>query len=180
MEFHPIIVAAAFGFMIAGAVSDYRQRKITNRFNLVAAGSGLLLQTGLAGVPGLIAGAQGLLLGLLLLFIPFAAGMVGGGDVKFAAAVGTFLGWKVLLVGLAAGVILGGVTATASLLKSGRFVTAMKSLFADLMCLSSGIRPTTLKTTQAVETVPYGVLLAMGMAGALAATLLRWVPWVSR
>ncbi len=176
MEFHPIIVAAAFGVIVAGAVSDYRQRKITNRFYLAAAGAGLLLQTAFNGLPGLAAGASGLVVGLLLMFLPFAAGMIGGGDVKFSAAVGTYLGWKVLVVGLFAGVILGGVTAAGSLLKSGRFVTAMKSLFADLVCLSSGVRPTTLKTTQAVETVPYGVLLAMGMAGALTATLLRWVP----
>jgi prepilin peptidase CpaA len=176
MEFHPIIVATAYCVLIGGAVSDYRLRKITNRFNVAAAGTGLLLQTAISGATGLAAGLSGLVVGLLIMFLPFAVGMIGGGDVKFSAAVGTFLGWKVLVVGLFAGVILGGVTAAAVLLKSGRFVSAMKSLFADLMCLSSGVRPTTLKTTQAVETVPYGVLLAIGMAGSLTATLLRWVP----
>lgn len=180
MEFHPIIVGAAVIFMVTASVSDFRQRKITNRLNVAGALTGLVLQYLLVGSTGVVAGLQGLALGLSILFLPFAAGMVGGGDVKFVAATGTFLGWKVLLVGLAAGMILGGIAAAIALFVNGRFGSALKSLLADLVCLSSGVRPTTLKSTQAVETIPYGVLLATGMAGALAATLLRWVPWVSR
>jgi prepilin peptidase CpaA len=180
MEFHPIIVAAAVIFMVTASVSDFRERKITNRLNVAGALTGLVLQALLVGSAGVVAGLHGLVVGLLILFLPFAAGMVGGGDVKFVAAAGTFLGWKVLLLGLAAGMILGGIAAAIALLMNGRFGAALKSLLADLVCLSSGVRPTTLKSTQAVETIPYGVLLATGMAGALAATLLRWVPWVSR
>jgi hypothetical protein len=52
----------------------------------------------------------------------------------------------------------------------------MRGLAADLVCLSSGVRPTTLKSSEAVETVPYGVLLAMGLAASVAAALLKEVP----
>jgi Flp pilus assembly protein protease CpaA len=102
--------------------------------------------------------------------------MVGGGDVKFVAAVGSFLGWQLLLVGLGIGVVAGGVVGAASLIRRRRFVKAMRGLAADFVCLASGVRPTTLKSTEAVETVPYGVMLAMGLAASVAMAFFEEVP----
>lgn len=173
---HPTIAAAAAGFMITAAVCDFRVRRISNRLNLTGLAIALLLQFYVAGAAGLVAGLWGFAAGLAIFFVPFLGGMIGGGDVKFAAAAGAFLGWKLLLYGLAIGVILGGITGAISLAKHRRFKAAMRGLFADLLCMATGVRPTTLKSSEAVETIPYGVLLAIGMSGVVGASLLRWIP----
>ena len=43
----------------------------------------------------------------------------------------------------------------------------------------SGVKPETLKSTAASETIPYGVHLALGLGGTLLAAIFRWVPWVN-
>ena len=53
---------------------------------------------------------------------------------------------------------------------------ALRSLAADFVCLSSGVRPTKLKASTAVETLPYGVSLAIGLAAGVAAALVKEVP----
>lgn len=180
MQIHPLIVAAAGAFMLTAAVSDIRHRRISNRLNLAAAATGLILQAVLVGTGGVLAGLVGLGAGLGVLFIPFAMGMIGGGDVKFVAAVGAFFGARVTMIGLAIGVTLGGLVGAVSLIRSGRLASGMRSVAADLACLASGVRPTTLKDSDAVETVPYGVLLALGMAGSVVVAVMEEVPWVSR
>ena len=176
---HPIVVGAASAFLVTAAVSDIRSRRISNRLNGSAAVVGLCIHGALGGLDGLLLALAGFGVGLAALFLPFVTGMIGGGDVKFAAAAGTFLGWRLLLVGLAAGIILGGATAAVSLARRRRFMSAFRGLYADILCWAGGVPTDTLKSTAATETLPYGVLLAMGIGGALIAALFRWVPWAS-
>lgn len=171
-----VTLTLALFFMSIVAVNDLRERRIPNRLNLAGLVVGLTLQTVAGGVQGFFFGVSGFAVGFAILFLPFAAGMVGGGDVKFVAVAGTFLGWQLLLTGLGIGVVVGGLVGAASLIRRRRFKVAMRGLAADLVCLGSGVRPTTLKSSEAVETVPYGVLLAMGLAASVAAALLKEVP----
>lgn len=173
---HPVTLVAGLLYMVVVAISDLRERRISNRLNLAGLVVGLALQLVLSGWPGFFSGLSGFAVGFAILFLPFAAGMVGGGDVKFVAAAGVFLGWRLLLMGLAVGVVVGGVVGTFSLIRKGRFRSAMRGLLADLVCISSGVRPTTLKQSAAVETIPYGVMLAMGLAATVAAALVKEVP----
>jgi prepilin peptidase CpaA len=176
---HPVVVGAALAFLVSASVSDIRSRRISNRLNGAAALVGLSLHGVLGGWNGLLFALAGLGVGFAALFLPFAAGMIGGGDVKFAAAAGTFLGWRLLLVGLAAGIILGGATAAVTLARRRRFMSAFRGLYSDILCWAGGVPTDTLKSSAATETLPYGVLLAMGIGGTLIAALFRWVPWAS-
>ncbi len=176
---NPVVVGAAFTFLVIASVSDIRSRRISNRLNGCAAGVGLVLHGVLGGWDGLLFSLAGFGVGLAALFLPFAAGMIGGGDVKFSAAAGTFLGWRLLLVGLAAGIILGGATAAITLARRHRFMSAFRGLYSDILCWAGGVPSNTLKSTAATETLPYGVLLATGIGGTLIAALFRWVPWAS-
>ena len=171
----PIVAGAACAFLLAAATADLRARIISNRLNVTAAAAAFALQFFTNGSAGLLTAAVGLSAGLAVLLIPFACGLIGGGDVKFAAAVGAFLGWRILLVGLASGIIIGGIVGVVSLVSRGRMSVAMKNLWGDLYSLSSGVKPDTLKQTAAVQTIPYGVLLAIGFAGAIAAHTWRLV-----
>jgi prepilin peptidase CpaA len=169
---HPAIIVAVLCFIVMAALMDWQQRRIPNRLNFVAMVVALTLQVVTSGLDGLIAGLLGVTVGLAVLFLPFAAGMVGGGDVKFIAAVGAFLGWKTTLAGLAVGVVLGGVAGAVTLVRRGRLGLALRGLRSDLLCISNGVRPTTLKTSCVTETIPYGVFLAMGIASYLAIAML--------
>ncbi len=171
----PIVAAAAGLFLVAAALADLRARTISNRLNITAAAVAFALQFVTNGTAGLLTAALGLGVGFAVLLAPFACGLLGGGDVKFAAAVGAFLGWRILLVGLASGIIIGGVVGVISLVSQGRMSVAMKNLWGDLYSLSSGVKPDTLKQTAAVHTIPYGVMLAIGFAGAIVAHTWRLV-----
>ena len=176
---HPAIIIASFVFMIAASISDVRERRISNKLNFSAVFVGLSLHFVFGGLDGFVFGLKGLSVGLGILLFPFVAGMMGGGDVKFAAAAGAFLGWRLLLVGLVVGVLLGGVAGAISLARQQKFKSAFRGLTADILCLAGGVKPDTLKSTAASETVPYGVHLAMGFGGTLLAAIFRWVPWVN-
>ena len=176
---HPLVVIAAMAFLAIGATSDYRSRRISNRLNGGAAVVGITLHLMLGGLDGVLFSLAGLGIGLLVLILPFVAGMIGGGDVKFAAAAGTFLGWRLLLVGLAAGIVLNGAAAAISLARRRRLLSAFRGLHSDILCWAGGVPTETLKSAAATETIPYGVLLATGIGGALLAALFRWVPWAS-
>ena len=173
---HPLTLYAALPFMAIVCTYDFRERRIPNRLNLAAIALGLALQVSVGGVQGFFAGLSGFALGFAILLLPFLAGMVGGGDVKFVAAAGTFLGWQLLLFGLGIGVVVGGVVGAISLIRRHRFAEALRSLAADVVCLSSGVRPTKLQASTAVETLPYGVSLAIGFAAGIAAALVKEVP----
>lgn len=170
-----ITLYVALLFMVVVSIYDVRERRIPNRLNLAGLAVGLLLQAGFGGVQGILSGLSGFAVGFAILLLPFIAGMVGGGDVKFVAAAGAFLGWQLLLVGLGIGVVVGGVVGAISLVKRHRFGAAMRSLAADLVCLSSGVRPTKLQASTATETLPYGVSLAIGLAVGVAVALIKEV-----
>ena len=167
VSIHPLIAVAALVFMAVVAVSDIRERRISNRLNLSGLILGLSMQLLLVGTEGLTSGLAGFGVGLAILFVPFAAGMIGGGDVKFVAATGAFLGVRLVLIGLAAGMIIGGLSGAVALLRKRKMTSALRGLRADLVCIAHGVRPTALKSTDVVETIPYGVMLAAGLGGSL-------------
>ncbi len=170
------VVAIAAGlYLLSVAVADLRSRKISNTHNVGAATVAFVLQFLTGGIGGASTAALGFLAGFLVLLFPFACGLLGGGDVKFSAAAGAFLGWRILLIGLAGGIILGGVVGMVSLLSQRRMLIAMKSLWADLYSIAAGVRPTTLQQAATVKTIPYGVMLAIGIAGAMAAHTWRLI-----
>jgi len=173
-----LVAVPALIFMFLAAASDLRARRISNKLNLCAALLGAWLHFVTGGVEGLGMSLGGMTAGLALLFVPFAAGMVGGGDVKFAAAAGSFLGAGLLCIGLGAGVLLAGVVGVGSILCSGKAKAVMLGLWADLNMIASGQRPGTLKAGEGTRTMPYGLMLAVGMAGTLVHATWRIETWL--
>ena len=84
--------------VVLAATTDVRDGKVYNWLTYPAALAGLLLNT-VVRPPGLGLGqaALGLAVGFVPLFLAYAAGGLGGGDVKLTGAVGAFLGpWATL------------------------------------------------------------------------------------
>jgi prepilin peptidase CpaA len=72
----------------------------------------------------------GTLVGFLILFIPFALGGVGGGDVKFLAAVGSLTSLPLLLEIAILGLIVGGVASIFVMLKNSEVKGFKQFLYA--------------------------------------------------
>jgi prepilin peptidase CpaA len=137
---------------------DVATRLIPDWASVTIALLGLLERAWLGPVPLLTSAASALLL-LTLLLIPFARGMLGGGDVKLlvALALGVSpLGTYTLVVATAAA---GGVLAVGYLL-AGRLVSAV----------GPSVSHSTLRRVCAIEAwrlkrrgpLPYGVAIAAG------------------
>jgi prepilin peptidase CpaA len=147
-------------------VFDLKDRRIPNRLLAFALAGGILFHSW-EGVSSLFDACLGLGFGIGVLFIPFALGWLGAGDVKFVGAIGAVLGRSWLPRVLFYSFLAGGVLAIFSFAWNGADWRRVKTLWRDLAMLmySRGVvLPETMagrKFTRA-QTIPYGVAIAVG------------------
>ncbi len=151
----------------AAAVLDFRTRRIPNWLTFPSLGLALVLQFALHGGAGLVQGLLGAVVGAGLLFLPFALGGMGAGDVKLMGVAGAFLGpagalWAALFTGVA-----GGVLVLFWALMQGR----TGQVFARTGALLRHLDPRHGAAAQLPSlergqgwTIPYGVAIAFGVA----------------
>ncbi len=96
-------------FLGIAALLDWHYRRIPNALILIMAISGLFWQGMHQGLEGAGTSFLGLGTGLLLLYIPFALGGVGGGDVKLLAAIGAWAGPAMTVQIFLAAAVAGGI-----------------------------------------------------------------------
>lgn len=89
---------------------DLRCHRIPNWLTLGGACAAVAMHGARSGGEGAALAALGWLVGALLLFLPFALGGLGAGDVKLVAALGAWLGpadvlWLALFTGVAGGLL---------------------------------------------------------------------------
>ncbi len=106
-----ILLILRFAAAIAGGVlamrTDLVHRKIPNKLTITLLALGLVFRTCTEQLPGLLSAVQGAALGFAVLFMVFAVGGGGAGDVKFMAAVGAWLGpYHTLIVYLMSAILL--------------------------------------------------------------------------
>src|SRR4051812_31969964 len=112
----PIVpLAPALLLLAAAAVSDLRARRIPNWITLSLALGGIaraaLGHIGSPGGSGWIASTGGVALGVVLLYLPFALGQLGAGDVKLVAGAGAWLGPEGVVQLVLASAVAGGALA---------------------------------------------------------------------
>lgn len=104
MEFLPII--GTLGLTSISAYTDYKTGKIKNKLLLPAIIAALLVNFSSQGVTGLIFSLKGIVVPFLLLFILFALGGLGAGDIKLLCCIGAFMGWRFSVNNLAIALII--------------------------------------------------------------------------
>jgi prepilin peptidase CpaA len=151
-------------FLTAAVLWDLAQRRIPNELVLAAALAAVILAWAIEGPAAAGWSAVGMACGLGVLLVPFATGLVGGGDAKFFAAVGAFLGPALTLRAFLLGTALGVPLALVAMRKAGRPVLPVVGMVAG------GVHPATLGVAPGGRPVylPYAVPLAIGALVALA------------
>jgi prepilin peptidase CpaA len=152
-------------FVLVAAGFDIWQYRIPNWLNFAAIVLGLFLSA-LTGSAKLIDSFFGLVLGVAILFMPFAFGWLGAGDVKFLAAVGAILGVGSVPRIFFYSAVLGILLAFISILSRGFDKGIFKKTWTDfkLFFLSRGsVLPDAItgRVSKGARVVPYGVAIAL-------------------
>ncbi len=123
-------------------IADIRSRRIPNVLTFGAAAAGLVFHLATRGLDGGLASMGGWIVGVAVLFAPYALGGMGAGDVKLLGALGAWLGpadalWLALYTGVA-----GGAIALVWAAMHGYLLQAVRNIWALLIYWRlAGVRP---------------------------------------
>lgn len=134
--------------------TDIRVRKIYNVISLSMIILGIILTVIVKGnlIYGLIFSFFGVLLGLIILLIPYLMGGIGAGDVKLLMGVGALMGYEFTLNAAIYMAIIGGILAILNLMKRKKLISTINQLSFFIVNSNVGEK----------DTVPYGVAIALG------------------
>lgn len=182
-----VILAA---LILLAAVDDVQSRRIPNLLTLPGLVLGLLLGALEAGWMGFWQSLLGAATGLGLLFLPFALGGLGAGDVKLLAMVGAFGGPAFAFRSFLAAALVGGAASAFLLWRAGRLGATLRVALWNTAALVSSalpfLPPRPLPTAaggrgaageaggkvpvapaaRAAATLPYGVAITLGTVAA--------------
>ncbi len=128
-----VTLAVLLPLTIVAACFDYKQRRVPNLLNLFIALAGFTAQGIYNGWSGVGCGALGLVLGLVLLIVPWLLLLFGAGDVKLLAALGVWLGPLLIVLSFAAGAIICGVLVIIMIAATGCMPRVMLTLSRNIM-----------------------------------------------
>ena len=164
----PIASVLLAGLMVAAVYTDLRFVRIPNGLTLGGAALGLLLNLLFGGLGGALSSAEGWLLGAGLLFVFFALGAMGAGDVKLLAAVGAIEGPAFVFNAFVFMGIAGGAIAILVTLRRRRVRYLAASLATQLQAMiyiGSIVQPKDARSSPL--RFPYGLAIAAGSFAAL-------------
>lgn len=157
-----------FLLLFIAVFTDIKKRKIYNWLTFPGMLIGIIMNTlyysSADKFTGLMFSLQGLLLGIIIFFVPFAIGGLGAGDLKLLGLIGAFLGWiKALWVGLYSA-IAGGIFALGFLLLNLKQAQKVKTFLYDLaFSLIHNIKPPAPSEGASPQRrFPYSVAIAIG------------------
>jgi prepilin peptidase CpaA len=148
------------------AWGDMKTRRIPNYLTLGIAVAGLAYNLMAHGLPGLVDGFLGMLLGFSFLIVPYTLGGTGAGDVKALAALGAWLRPELTVFFFCYMAIAGGVMSLGYMAWKGLLWQKLKAgwvlLVNFILCRPYG-RAQNAPPAPTTEGIPYGMAFAVGM-----------------
>lgn len=125
------------------------------------------------GSGGLIVSLKGLAAGLVLLFIPFAMGGMGAGDVKLLGVVGSFKGALFVFQTFICMALWGGLIAVVFLIIRGDLLKTLRRLWNALLMALFKVQKLkdTVEASNSGVCFPYALAIALGT---LSAYFVKW------
>lgn len=156
---------------------DCKERRIPNPLVFTGMIVGLIIGLISGGIKGFGMSCLGMVVGVGILFIPFALGWIGAGDVKLLGAIGAVLGAKGAVSSMLYGAIVGGVMSAVVLARHGRLGRFVASCLTWVARLFGHIIPgaigRSLRSLRQVDVevpledsglaIPYSVAITIGM-----------------
>jgi prepilin peptidase CpaA len=149
-----------------GAAWDLAKRRIPNLVTGAVAVLGLVAQLVDRGWLSAASGLAAAVVSVALLYRPWVAGGIGGGDVKLAAAVAIWVGLESMIRYALAVAAAGGVVALVMYFSSRKAVRQDVKTNLTLAALQQTL-PTVEVRAAGRASVPYGLAIAAGAAFAL-------------
>jgi prepilin peptidase CpaA len=148
------------------AFLDYRIRKIPNWLILIGLFSGVLLNAANGG-SHLLQSIIGVVVGIVVLLVPFAFGWIGAGDVKFFGVVGALLGVNWLPRVFFYSALVAGIIAVGYAIVGAARFSRVRGMWMDLrLAIVSWGRvlpdPVHKRILDRSDSVPWGVAFAAG------------------
>jgi prepilin peptidase CpaA len=164
----PILHLTPLALGLAWAiVCDLRRRRIPNPVSALVFLSGLTVYAINGAWLSALSGLGAALLLVLVLYKPWAAGGIGGGDVKLAAATGAWVGLSHLIWFAVAVAVSGGVVATICYLLAPPATRADVRANILLAGLHGELPPAAASHRKTQVSVPYAIAIGGGAAVAL-------------
>jgi prepilin peptidase CpaA len=158
----PCLVFLGLG-LLAAAACDIKRRRIPNAITVGLLVVGLAAQGLFQGLLASLSGLAAAALLIVLLYIPWNAKRIGGGDVKLAAATAAWLGLGRLIPFVLATATAGGFVALACYLVARPAARAEVRVNVTLAVLQGEMPPVASQRAGHIS-VPYAVAIAAGTA----------------
>jgi len=152
--------------VVIATVWDLAKRRIPNAVTGAAAVLGMVAQLVDRGGWSAASGVAAAIVSVALLYRPWAAGGIGGGDVKMAAAVAIWVGLGGMIRYAVAVAAAGGIVALVMYFFSRKAVRQDVKTNLTLAALQQTL-PTVEARAAGRPSVPYGLAIAAGAAFAL-------------
>lgn len=168
-------------YTIAAAIWDIRFKKIPNKLTIPVFGVGIVYQAVFNGLPGLLDGGLGFLLGFGLLFLLWMIGSGGGGDVKLMGALSVWLGFRLTLMVLVSSTLLAAFGTLLVIIKAmfSKGVYATKDQYLATGKTPKGKKPKKETLDQRLRRRPMGYAVPVALATWLVVVWqLPEYPWV--
>jgi prepilin peptidase CpaA len=160
MSFPVSHLGVATALLLAAACADVWKRKIPNALNAALGLTGLWAQASDRSWGAMASGAATGVLTLLLLWVPWRSGRVGGGDVKLAAGAGFWLSLSRFPEYLLLAALAGGVLSLLYYALSSRAARREIRMNLSDAATSARLPSVTLRSEGGRRSVPYGVAFA--------------------
>ena len=122
---------------VAAGITDTLRFKVYNVLTFPLAVGGLVFHSWMQGIHGFYLSAAALVVGLLVLIVPYGLGALGAGDVKFFAAVLSWLGMEPMLTILIGASLASGVYSAAVIVRRRGFAALWFNIWNSLVLLCS-------------------------------------------
>lgn len=167
METIPLIALA--GILAVAVVNDLRSQRIPNRLTCPAMLAGLAWHAATGGLDGALFSLAGLGLGLGLMLVPYAVGVMGAGDAKLMAACGAWLGAAGVFQAFLLTSLAGGLYALAVLsFHLPQLGRVMGGFWESVQIFIATRRFTYARREAGLPRLCYGVAIAAGTAVSMA------------
>lgn len=115
--------------ILTASFFDVKEKRIPNFLTFPVMIIGLVLNIIMNGLNGVVFSFFGFIMGLIVFFIPFTLGFMGGGDVKLMASIGALKGFKFTMLSTLFSAIAGIIVVFAYLIYKKKLFSYFRKYF---------------------------------------------------